>query len=144
MTEADRPDSAEVDLDGMCAFLGRKDIDFAVLFGSHARGVAEDSSDVDIALKFHDDIDERECFRRRNRIDAEVQAYADGFVDVSDIETLPTHVARAALREGIPLVGEKSVIDAYRARTEAEYDARSGERKNEREQFIERLARGDV
>ncbi|MGQ4554880.1 type VII toxin-antitoxin system MntA family adenylyltransferase antitoxin [Halobellus sp. GM3] len=128
----------------MSAFLAGTDVDFAVLFGSYARGTAGAASDVDVALKFPDNADERERFRRRNRIDAVVQEYADGFVDVSDIETLPIHVAHAALQEGIRLVGEESTIEAYRSRIESEYEAHSEERKEEREQFIDRLARGDV
>lgn len=63
--------------------------------------------DVDVALRFPDRLNARDRFRRRNRIDAELQTYADGFVDVSDVETLPTPVARAALHDGIRIVGDR-------------------------------------
>jgi len=55
-------------------------------------------------------LSEAERFRRRNRIDADLQAYADQFVDVSDIESLPTHVAHAALQDGVRLVGDQEEI----------------------------------
>ena len=42
-------------------------------------------------------MDERERFRQRNRIDATIQEYATGFVDMSDLKRLPTHVAYPAL-----------------------------------------------
>lgn len=69
--------------------------------------------DVDIALRFPEGTDDRERFRQRNRIDAELQAYATGFVDVSDIDALPTSVAYAALRDGIRLLGDETAVDAY-------------------------------
>lgn len=117
---------------------------FALLFGSHARGTASASFDVDIALQFPDDLDAREQFRHRNRIDADVQAYADGFVDVSDIERLPTEVQYAAVRDGILLVGDEATVDAYRQHITDEYEETADDRQREREEFIDRLASGDV
>lgn len=133
-----------IDLEEIREYLTQTDVIFAVLFGSHARGSADESSDVDIALRFPDDLSEAERFRRRNRIDAELQAYADGFVDVSDIESLPTHVAHAALRDGIRLIGEQEALRAYKQQIDAEYDATANEREQERREFIDRLARGDI
>jgi len=72
------------------------------------------------------------------------RAYADQFVDVSDIESLPTHVAHAALQDGVRLVGDQEEITAYKQRVDAEYDAGASERDQERREFIDRLARGDV
>jgi predicted nucleotidyltransferase len=139
-------DSADevVDLEGLRAYLVEADIEFAILFGSHARGTAEASSDIDVALGFSSELDDITRFRRRNRIDADLQEYADGFVDVSDIESLPTHVAHAALQDGILLVGDGNTVDSYREEIEAEYTATADEREREREEFIDRLARGDV
>ncbi|WP_256546834.1 type VII toxin-antitoxin system MntA family adenylyltransferase antitoxin [Halobellus inordinatus] len=142
-----KPDGSAVetiDLEEIRDYLAQTEVIFAVLFGSHARGTADESSDVDIALRFPDDLSESERFRRRNRIDADLQAYADGFVDVSDIESLPTHVAHAALRDGIRLVGDQKDVDTYKQDVEAEYDASASERDQERREFIDRLARGDV
>jgi predicted nucleotidyltransferase len=131
-----------VDIDGMCNFLPSQDLEFAVLFGSYARGDSDSSSDVDVAIWFPAGADSHERFRRRNRIDAELQAYADAFVDVSDIESLPEPVASNALRDGVRPVGETAAIDEHRARIEANYDPEADDR--ERRAFIDRLARGDV
>ena len=133
-----------VDIEGVREELRWHNLEFALLFGSHARGEADNSSDVDITLRFPETMDNTERFRERNRIDAELQAYASGFVDVSDIETLPTPVAHAALRDGIRLVGDRDAIESFRAKIEAEYESTAEQRKREREGFIDRLARGDL
>ena len=133
-----------VDIEGVREELRSRNLEFALLFGSHARGEAHNSSDVDITLQFHETMDDTERFHERNRIDAELQAYASGFVDVSDIETLPTPVAHAALRDGIRLVGDQEAVESFRAKIEAEYESTAEQRKREREEFIDRLARGDI
>lgn len=142
-----KPDGSSVEtieLEEIREYLAQTEVVFAVLFGSHASGTADESSDVDIALRFPDETSEAERFRRRNRIDADLQAYADGFVDVSDIESLPTHVAHAALRDGIRIVGDQETITTYKQHIDEEYDAGASEREQERREFIDRLARGDV
>lgn len=133
-----------VDLDGMRSALDQSAVVFAVLFGSHASGTAEQHSDVDVALRFADDLDERERFQVRNRIDADLQQYADAFVDVSDIEHLPTTVAYAAVRDGVVLVGDEETVETYRARIEQEYESTRDEREQDRREFIDRLASGDA
>ena len=135
-------DIPNVDIDGMSDYLSGQDLEFAVLFGSYARGDSDSSSDVDVAIGFPAEVDDHERFRRRNRIDAELQAYADAFVDVSDIESLPVPVAHNALREGIRLAGTVEAIDEYQNRIEANSDPEADDR--ERQAFIDRLARGDV
>lgn len=133
-----------VDVDGMSTYLARSPVVFAVLFGSHARGTADDSSDVDVALGFPDEMTVHERFDARNRIDAELQEYAEQFVDVSDVESLPTPVAYAALRDGAVLVGDEQVVDAHRKRFERKYEAGAADRDRKRRAFIDRLARGDT
>lgn len=144
MTQSGEPTVEGVNVERMQEYLAQAEIDFAVLFGSHARGTADESSDVDVALRFPGEIDEHERFHRRNRIDAELQEYADGFVDVSDIESLPNHVAYAALRDGIFLAGDEQAAEEYKEEVEAEYERGASEREQERREFIDRLARGDV
>ena len=133
-----------VDVAAMRRYLAETDVCFAVLFGSRVRGDAHESSDVDVALRFPDDLSPTERFRRRNRIDAELQSHADAFVDVSDIEALPLPIARAALRDGIRLVGDDREVDAYRDRVEAEYEETATERERDRREFVDRLAKGEL
>ena len=144
MTDAGEQRIESVDLDRMRSYLAGTDVVFAIMFGSHARGTAGESSDVDIALRFPAMMSAHERFDARNRIDANLQAYADRFVDVSDVDSLPTAVAHAALRDGITLVGDKAVVEAYWEDVEATYEATADERERERQEFIDRLARGDT
>lgn len=142
MSSAGEPTDGDVDLDGIRQYLAGTDVEFAILFGSRARGSAGEASDVDIALRFPPELDARERFDRRNRIDAALQEFADGFVDVSDIDHLPTPVAAAALRDGVVLVGAADEIDAHRRTLEAGDDP--DERARARQTFIDRLARGET
>ncbi|ELZ25755.1 hypothetical protein C475_09859 [Halosimplex carlsbadense 2-9-1] len=87
---------------------------------------------------------DRERFRCRNRIDAELQTYVDGFADVSDIDSLPTYVAYAALRDGRILVGDERTVEERRQRLRAEYERTEPDRERERREFIDRLARGET
>ncbi len=143
MGQTDGPSIEGDDLAEIREYLVQTPIIFAVLFGSAARGTADRSSDIDVALCFPDEMERHERFRLRNRIDAELQQHADGFVDVSDIDTLPTPVAYAALRDGIPLVDDER-IETARSRLEREYEATAADRKQERRAFVRQLADGDV
>ncbi len=144
MVTQNEPDVSKIDLDEMRAYLTSTDIEFAVLFGSQARGTADESSDVDVAIQFPEEMDERDRFDLRNRIDATIQEYAEHFVDVSDIDSLPVSVAHAALRDGYVLCGDKELVDSYHKKVENEYEATTEERERDKEVFIDRLARGDV
>jgi predicted nucleotidyltransferase len=137
-------DDAGVDLDGMIEYLEGTPVVFALLFGSHARGTAESESDVDVALRLPEGTSDYERFRVRNRIDAELQRFADGFVDVSDVDALPTEVAYAALRDGIVLVGDESTVRAHREQVADAYEQTADECERERREFIDRLARGNA
>lgn len=99
---------------------------------------------MDVALRFPEEMDDHEQFHARNRIDADLQAYAAGTVDVSDVDSLPTPVAYAALRDGIVLVGDERAVEEYRERVEREHEAAADERKRENQAFIDRLARGET
>lgn len=141
---ADGATADGVDVEGIRQYLADADVVFAILFGSRARGTPHESSDVDIALRFPDELSPKERFRRRNRIDADLQEYADGFVDVSDVSQLPLPIAHAALQEGIRLTGDERDVDAYRERIDAEYEETAPARERERREFIDRLARGEI
>jgi len=144
MANAGAPSVEGVDVDGMRRYLDETSVIFAVLFGSRAKGTADDASDVDVALGFPDEMDSRDRFRARNRIDATLQEYADGFVDVSDIESLPTHVAHATLRDGVLITGDERLVETHREELARELEATASERERERREFIDRLARGDT
>ena len=144
MRESGEREIEGVDLDGLQRALEQTEVLFAVLFGSRVEGTTHAESDLDIALRFSESLSPKARFRLRNRIDAELQSYAEVFVDVSDFESLPVPVAHAALQTGIVLCGDEEVIAEYRAQIETEYEATKADRAREREEFLDRLARGDV
>ena len=96
--------------------------------------------DVDIALRFPETLSATERFRLRNRLDANLQEFADSFVDVSDIDALPTPVAYRAVRDGTVLVGDDQTVDAYREQVRRRYDETTETRQAQRQEFIDRLA----
>jgi predicted nucleotidyltransferase len=144
MHESGDREIEDVDLDGLRRALEQTEVVFAVLFGSRTKGTTHPESDVDIALRLPESLSSKARFRLRNRIDAELQSYAEGFVDVSDFESLPVPVAYAALQNGIVLFGDEEAVTQYRAQIATEYEASEPDRDREREAFLDRLARGDV
>ena len=141
---AEDPVDESVDIEGIRRYLTDTEVTFAILFGSVVSDTTHASSDVGVALRFPDEMTAKDRFRHRNRIDAELQSYADRFVDVSDIEALPLAVARVALRGGIRLVGDEQAVDAYRKRIEAADESSATDRERERQEFIDRLATGEL
>jgi len=144
MTEQETPHIETVDLEAIRVALDAAAVEFALLFGSHARSEATDNSDLDIAVRFPDRLSDRDRFRARNRIDATLQVHAEGTVDVSDIDALPVAVQHAALQEGIVLCGDDDAVANYREQVTAAYESLADERTAERQAFIDRLARGDT
>ena len=144
MVHTDDSAVERVELDRLRSYLDQERVVFAILFGSHARGTAGPDSDVDIALRFPETLDARERFRLRNQIDADLQQYAEEFVDVSDIEQLPTAVAHAALQDGLLLTGDEQAVETYHEQIEKEYESTVDERKRQQREFIDRVASGDV
>ena len=139
------PTSADgIDLDGIRGYLRDQPLRFALLFGSRPRGSGDGSSDVDVTLAFEDSLDRKERFRRRNRIDAALQAYADVQIDVSDFESLPMSVAREAVREGVLLVGEERTLRRLEKQLEEEFESTDGERRRERRRTLDRPSSGDT
>lgn len=144
MTGEEAPHIEMADLDAIRAALDGTDVEFALLFGSHARSEATAGSDLDIAVRFPDRLSDRDRFRARNRIDATLQAHAEGMVDVSDIDALPVAVQHAALRDGIVLCGDDDAVAEYRKQVTHAYESTADERTDGQKAFIDRLARGDT
>ena len=144
MTTREAPHIETADLDAIRAALDAADVEFALLFGSHARNEATDNSDLDITVRFPDGLSDRDRFRARNRIDATLQEHAEGMVDVSDIGALPVAVQHAALQEGAVLCGDNDTVTDHRERVATTYASTVEERTDERQAFIDRLARGDT
>lgn len=133
-----------LELEAMSAYLSETDVVYAVLFGSRVHDEAEQASDVDLAVQFPPEFDDRQRFDRRNRIDAAIQSYADAFVDVSDVDRLPPAVARRALRDGRRLVGDEAAVASDLDRIERDVASTASDRERERREFLDRLAEGET
>jgi len=73
------------------------DIVFTVGFGSQLSDESTTLSDFDLAVKFSDELSERERFQKRCFLSGELQQEDWPFIDVSDIESLPLDVAHDAV-----------------------------------------------
>ncbi|MFP9191235.1 type VII toxin-antitoxin system MntA family adenylyltransferase antitoxin [Natrialbaceae archaeon A-CW1-1] len=135
---------ATVDLEAVRDHLQTTGVTYGVLFGSYASGNPTESSDVDICVRFPDDWTRHERFRQRNRIDAQLQRYAETFVDVSKLEALPDEIALNALEKGTILYGDETVKATDHHRLKNRVEDSKASRLKERRSFVDRLAEGDV
>lgn len=136
--------SDTIDLEAIRAVLADNDVQYAVVFGSVARGEETSTSDIDLCLQFSDDRSRRERFDRRNRIDSVVQRYTTQFVDVSDLEALPDEIALNALRDGVVIYGNERAKETDEQHLEGRVKGSKDEHTRERREFIDRLAEGNV
>ena len=97
-----------LDIDALCRVLEQHSVALAILFGSHVRGEAHSSSDVDIAVEFED---HRPSDREYN--DAFLGLGADlsesigtDAVDVVDLSAASPGLAAAVFDDGVLLVGD--------------------------------------
>ncbi|MHC3439770.1 type VII toxin-antitoxin system MntA family adenylyltransferase antitoxin [Natrialbaceae archaeon A-gly3] len=136
--------SDTIDLEAIRSVLADNDVQYAVVFGSVARGEETSTSDIDLCLRFPDGLSRRERFDRRNRIDSVVQRYTTQFVDVSDLEALPDEIALNALRDGVVIYDNERSKDTDEKRLQDRVRSSKDEHTRERREFIDRLAEGNV
>lgn len=82
------------------ALEARPDVESAYLFGSHARGTARSSSDVDVAVLFAAGLDPVERFERRLDLIGELEDLVSRRVDVVDMESIDCVLAHQVLKYG--------------------------------------------
>lgn len=93
------------------ALAGRSDIHFVLLFGSHARGTAGPSSDVDVALQASPEVDRLALARDLSRA-------LDREVDVIDLEAAGIPLLEEILRDGVLVhEGRASSYGNWRSKT---------------------------
>lgn len=115
------------------------DVEFAVAFGSQITGEVTSASDLDLAVKFADDLSDRERFEKRCFLSGDLQREDAPFVDVSDVEALPLDVAHDAVN-GTFVCGDERAFERFKADIEATFaDQRETLRDRQRE-VIDRIA----
>ena len=114
-------------------------IEFVVAFGSQLTGNSTAGSDLDIAVKFADELSASERFTKRCFLSGDLQTDELPFVDVSDIDTLPVDVAHDAIN-GTVVCGDEGVVDQYTAAVEAAFYDQREERRHTQRKLIDRIA----
>lgn len=78
---------------------------FAYLFGSRARHDAQPDSDVDVAVRFDEELDVSQRFAAALRLGVALEAAAGCPVDVVDLDSAPLRLVGRILSERIVLLG---------------------------------------
>lgn len=120
-----------------------ENVEFAVLFGSQVAGEPRPSSDLDIAVKFTDELSSHERFQKRCFFAGNLQQADAPFVDLSDIEALPVAVAHDAVN-GEFLCGNKTKFRQYKAEIEATFDQQREDIRQHQRNVIDRIAEGGL
>lgn len=109
----------DVDVDAIVATLEAYPVQFAVLYGSHAQGVATSDSDIDIAVAFPESLSESARFDCRLDLVVDLmEALGTDDVDVTDFDTVRPEVGLQAVETGQILIGDRETRKAYREQFE--------------------------
>lgn len=115
------------------------DIEFVVAFGSQITGETTSASDLDLAIKFADDLSERSRFNKRCFLAGDLQREDWPFVDVSDIERLPPDGAHDAVN-GTFICGNEHAFEQFKASLETTFADQQDTLRREQRAVIDRIA----
>ncbi|ELZ32434.1 hypothetical protein C474_06412 [Halogeometricum pallidum JCM 14848] len=115
------------------------DVKFAVAFGSQVTGEATRASDLDIAVKFFDDLSDSERFEKRCFLSGDLQQEEWPFIDISDIETLPLDIAHDAVN-GTFVCGNKDAFEQFKVDIEATFGDQRDDLRRQQRAVIDRIA----
>jgi predicted nucleotidyltransferase len=114
-------------------------VEFVVAFGSQVTGDSTCASDLDLAVKFADDLSAHERFEARCFLSGDLQRDDAPFIDLSDIETLPPDVAHDAVN-GTFVCGDKRAFAKFKTDIEATFDERRETLRRQQREVIDRIA----
>ena len=114
-------------------------VEFVVLFGSQTTGAAGPASDIDIAIKFTDQLSAQERFQKWCFFAGDLQHEAAPAVDVSDIEQLPIDVAHDAVA-GEVLCGDSDAFERFKARIDDRFETERDDLRKHQRAVIDRIA----
>jgi len=138
---SEREIAGSIDADRIRTVLDRYPIRLAVLFGSQVTGVADASSDVDIAVEFEESVEDPGETLLSLLADLSV-ALDRNDIDLSLVDDLDPRVGRAAFSHGVLLSGSAARADALRDEFEAAAERREPDRSL-RDRLDETLERVD-
>jgi predicted nucleotidyltransferase len=115
------------------------DVTFVIAFGSQVSGEPTRSSDLDLAVKFADDLSNRERFEKRCFLSGDLQQEDAPFVDLSDIETLPLAVAHEAIN-GVFVCGDENAFTQFKDDLETTFAEQRDALRRQQRDVIDRIA----
>jgi predicted nucleotidyltransferase len=115
------------------------DTEFAVVFGSQVTGYSRPSSDIDLAVKFADDLSAHERFQKWCFLSGDLQRVNAPFIDISDIEYLPIDVAHDAIT-GELLCGNEQEFRQFKTDIEAAFEEQRDDIRRHQRDVIDRIA----
>jgi predicted nucleotidyltransferase len=115
------------------------DVKFVVIFGSRERRTQGSGSDLDVAIKFSEELTQSERFHKRCHLSGQLQSDQLPFVDVSDIDELSIEFAHEAMN-GTFVCGDESAFLERKESIEQTHEESIAERKHEQRAFINRIA----
>ncbi len=119
------------------------DIEFVVAFGSQITGEPTLASDLDVAIKFTDNLSSHERFQRRCFLSGDLQQEDAPFVDLSDIEDLPLDVAHDTVN-GDLICGDEQAFQQFKADIEAAFSEQHDNLRQQQHDVIDRIAEGGL
>lgn len=129
-----------VDPDDIRTVLESHPIQLGVLFGSQARGTSDSHSDVDVAVAFDSTVSDEQRPRARIELIVDLtRALGTEDVDVVDLDAVRPKIGKAALEDGLVLVGDPGEAERRRAAFETRTTERTHEERMQR--FDELLGR---
>jgi len=138
---SERETAVSIDTDRIRTVLDRYPVRLAVLFGSQVTGVADASSDVDLAVEFEGSIDDPGETLLSLLADLSVRLDRND-IDLSLVDDLDPWVGRAAFSHGVLLSGSAERANALRDEFEAAAERRESD-GSLRERLDETLERVD-
>jgi len=111
MRELDDTANPSVDTEQLRSVVVDEPITVAVLYGSHARGEADDSSDIDLAIGFAEQLDPTEQTRVRLRLIERLSTeLGTDAVDVVPLDQIQPSLKRTIAEEGIVIYGDPDAV----------------------------------
>ena len=111
MRELDDTARLSVDTEQLRSVVVDEPITVAVLYGSHARGEADDSSDIDLAIGFAEQLDPTEQTRVRLRLIERLSTeLGTDAVDVVPLDQIQPSLKRMIAEEGIVIYGDPDAV----------------------------------
>ncbi len=115
------------------------DIEFVVAFGSQIWGTATPESDIDIAVKFSDELSATDRFRKRCFLAGELQESSRPQVDLVDVESLPVEVAHDVVN-GELICGDQHRFERFRSSVERQFESERDQLRQQQRETIDRIA----